>query len=371
VGVTSEEIKEVLSKLQSMPLPTTTTASSFQKQQRAIQETILELLERLAANNPTRETVHYLEIQVAATTKKEKERAAQLEDLVSELKVVEWEKQMGQKELQTTEAWYQEKLHASMASQQERQAEIQELDAQLDELAVVALQVEDLESELQTSRQQYETELEQTRLREQASSKKAVELEAQLKKVMEDQQRSLLKSAAAAAKNEMEPKEATTKEMDELRLQVKDAISRSDKDHSPPPCLTPTDTDSSYDFSSTGGYSYSEDDYAASPTKKKLLFKNDKRDAVVKEGAPRLWVPQPALNNDKELRETQEQLMRSQRRIAELERRVHVGRQKGGNASTSTQSTGGSSWFSLDPSSGSSGRTRHGRLFGTLGSSSP
>jgi myosin heavy subunit len=308
-GVTSEEIKEVLSKLQSMS--PAEAASSFQER-RAMQVTILELLERLAANNPTRETVQDLEVKLAATTQKEKQRAAQLKDLLSEYKVIEWEKQQDQKELQTTEAWYQEKLHASMEREKD-------LEAQLEELAVEAVQGEDLETELQTSRQQYETELEQSQLREQTSSKKVVELEAQLKQVtMEDQQqRSLsLKSAtttttttaADAKKNEKESTHTETntpppQDMEEewrlrLQLQLKDAI-LSDKDHSSPPRLTPTDTDSSH--------SHSEDEFFLSPQvflSPKFLFRG-KRDAVV---AKQLQLQQQlqALNNDRELRETQQ-----------------------------------------------------------------
>jgi myosin heavy subunit len=361
-GVTSGEIKEVLSKLQSMS-PTSSSSSSssssFQERQE-MQVTILKLLQRLAANNPTRETVHDLKMKLAATTQQEKVQAAQLKDLLAELKVIEWEKQEGQKELHTTEAWYQEKLHASMEQEKEQQAEIKELDAQLDELAVVAVHVEDLESELETSRQQYETELEQTRLREQTSSKKVAELESQLKQVMEDQQRSLLLKSAAtsAADKNAEATIRPPQEMEEewrlqLQLQLKDVI-LSYKDNSSTPCLTPADSDSSH--------SHSEDDCVCSLTKKNFVS-NDERDAVVvKEDAPRLWGLQQALNNGKELRETQEQLIRSQHRIAELEKRL--GRQKGGakDASTSTQSTGLSTWLSLDPESSGSPVRRGGQL---------
>jgi hypothetical protein len=340
-SVTCEEFKEILSKLQSR----SPSASSFQERQ-DIHVTILKMLIRLAANNPTRETVHDLEVKLAAAIKNAEDRAALIKDLLAEIKVIEWEKQHGQEELQTTEAWYQEKLFTSMKQEKEQQAEIQALGAQLDELAVVAVQVEGLKSELETSRQQYQTELEQTRMREQTSSKKVVELEAQLKQVMEDQQLSLilLESARtpAADKNADESTEATTTTPPSQKMEEEWKFS--------PPCLSPADTDSAsaHDFSSSG-YSNSGDDFF----KTNFIF-NDKRDAVVfKKDAPPLWVPQPrlqqALNKDKELRETQEQLLRSQHRIAELEK--CVGRQQGGDASTATQLTGQSAWFSLDPAS--------------------
>ena len=240
-GVPSEEIKEVLSKLRCM---SHTRALSSLEERREIQVTILELLERLAANNPTRETVHDLEVKLAAGTQKEKDGAAQLKGLLSELKVIEREKQEGQKELQTTEAWYQEKLFASMEQEKEQQAEIQQLDTQLDEMAVEAVHTEE----------QYETKLEQTRLREEASSKRAMELEAQLKQVMEDQQRYLLLKSATTPAVDKKVAEVSTEATTTTPSQGMEEAWKY-----PPPCLSPADTDSAQDFSSSGD-SYDEGD---------------------------------------------------------------------------------------------------------------
>jgi hypothetical protein len=240
-GVASVEIKDISSKLQSM---SPTTATSEERQE--MQSTILELLERLAANNPTRETVHDLELKLAAAGIKERDRDAQLKDLLSELKVVEGEKEEVQKELQTTEVWYQEKLFASMEQEKDQQAEIYQLDAQLDELAEEAVHVEE----------KYEIEREKSRLREQASSKKVMELEAQLKQVMEDQQRSLLLMSATAPAADKNAQESTEAIPITPPQNMKEAWN-----FPPPPCLSPADTDSAsaHDLSSSG-YSYNDDD---------------------------------------------------------------------------------------------------------------
>jgi hypothetical protein len=144
----------------------------------------------------------------------------------------------------------------------------------------------------------------------------------------------------------------------ELQLQLKDAIlSDKDESYSSPPCLTPTDNDSSH--------SYTEDDFLLlTPKVPKVLlhrkFANmhddDKRHAVAvavvkEEGTRQARLLQPqkqqqqALNNERELRETQEQLLKSQHRIAELEKRVGTMKQQSSSTSTST-------WYSLDPANG-------------------